>query len=251
MSTPSPFQIGQAVGSNVSGGIRGAQQRSMIDDILEQANSSEDPNAINNAIGNILRQVSPERQEMALQVLGMKQQQIASQRRQQALQSQGLNPEIDSLDPGIQKELIKKKGEASGSQSALQTLARMREIQKTGHLGGKSHIIGTGRKAGSTFNAEGQRLRSEYERLGKSLIQSSTNIPIRNKQEFETLAHDLYDASKSNEEILGTLDAMERIIRNATGQNQENEENYINQKAQATGQSEKQAERPPLDSFYR
>lgn len=218
MTTPSPFEIGRAVSGNISNAIRGSREDSALEEILANIQNNQAPENI----GTILQRFSPERQQVAMNALNQ-------QRQQQAYREQGLNP---NLPESFNKEIVKG-NQKHGSTSALQTLQRMREIQSTGHLGGKINFIGTGRKFGSTFSSEGQKLRSEYERLGKSLIQSSTNIPIRNKAEFETLAHDLYDTKKSNEEILGTLDAMERIIRQSTGQfEQQSSMNNSNQQPQ-------------------
>ena len=243
-----PFEAARGVANNVSGAFKRREERSAIDQILEQASATNDPAQIDFAMRQILKNVAPERQGVAMGILQNKQAQIKAQmdkeREAEAYKQAGLNPSAALLPPGVQSQMIKGKEDAGDSKGALETIARMREIQGTGHLGGKVNIVGTGRKYGSTLSSEGQRLRSEYERLGKSLIQQSTNIPIRNKQEFEILAHDLYDATRSNEEILGTLDAMEKIIKFASEQTGKQPSNQDAKK-------ETQNKRPPLDSFYR
>jgi len=173
MATPSPFEIGRAIGSNISGGIRGAQERSSIDDILSQANSSEDPQAVNNAIGQILRNVSPERQEQALQVLGQKQQQIQSQKRRQALESQGISGDIDALDPALQKEIIKAKnagkpGGADSKRHVQDAYNRVNEILESGYTGWSP--------TGAT--PEGRQQRAELDTLSEVFI--SNLIPLLN-----------------------------------------------------------------------
>lgn len=106
------------------------------------------------------------------------------------------------------KDNSKELEKVSSLQSALETVNVMKDIRKRGNLGFGSSVTGL-------FSPETRKDRGEYERLGKSLIQYSTNIPIRNKQEFETLAHDLYDPSITDAEAEGILDAMVRIIENA------------------------------------
>lgn len=101
---------------------------------------------------------------------------------------------------------------------AKSLIGRQREILATGHLGPKISLLGTSRKTGSTFSAEGQALRAEYSRIGKALIQQASTLVIRNKPEFEVLAEDLYDTSKTNEQIKGILDGLERIIEEETGE---------------------------------
>lgn len=90
-------------------------------------------------------------------------------------------------------------------QGALQSLEDMRSIKKKGNLGRGSGITGL-------FSEDVRRDRAEYSQLGKSLIQFASSIPIRNKAEFEVLAEDLYDPSKSEAEIDGILNGMEKII---------------------------------------
>lgn len=91
-------------------------------------------------------------------------------------------------------------------EQGFDTLNRMREIRKKGNLGRLSGTIGK-------LHAETRKDRGEYEQLGKSLIQLSTNIPIRNKLEFETLAEKLYDPDITDSEAQGVLNAMERLLK--------------------------------------
>lgn len=93
-------------------------------------------------------------------------------------------------------------------ETALETIDEMRKLRQKGNLGRGSGIIGLA-------GGETARDRGKYEQLGKSLIQYATNIPIRNQLEFETLAERLYDASITDAEAEGVLDAMENIIQNS------------------------------------
>ena len=253
MTTPSPFEIGQAVGNNISGAIRGSRETSAIDEILTQANSSGNEEDVQNAMSMILQRVSPERQQAAMQILQQKQQQLARQRQSQAYEEQGLNP---NLPEGLNREIIKQKGVGGDKQRSLQTslnlLNRAKEIAKTGHLGPKIGIGGTGRNWGSTIGAtkeEGRRLRSEYQQIGRALVQAAAPLKITNRAEFQHYAAGLEDPTRTLEEIQGSLDALERIIRSSSGEMPESQ--YVDQKAQESMQSPDQAAKPALTSFYR
>lgn len=63
------FQAAQAIGTNISGGFRKARDESAIESILSQAISSGDPQMLQDSIGKILSQVSPERQGAAIKYL--------------------------------------------------------------------------------------------------------------------------------------------------------------------------------------
>ncbi|MES2409036.1 MAG: hypothetical protein V4509_01905 [Patescibacteria group bacterium] len=138
--------------------------------------------------------------------------------------AQGLGNQFSEYLPKQQQAKAKHKEEnIKPLLGALDVLNRQREILKSGHIG--SVIAGPGKSSRKDWWAtpQGIKDRSEYERLGKSLISMSSNIPIRNRQEFETLAHDLYDPKKSKEEVSGILDAMERIVKNNLGMNGQGE----------------------------
>lgn len=98
MTTPSPFELGRAIGGNVSGGIRGARENSELEDILSQIRNQESPQNLE----SILQRFSPERQNIAKNAM-------QKQGQQRAYQAQGLDPSIANLDPAIQKEIIKNK----------------------------------------------------------------------------------------------------------------------------------------------
>lgn len=87
----------------------------------------------------------------------------------------------------------------------ISTVQKMRDIRKKGNLGFGSNIT-------KYLSNDALKDFGQYEQLGKSLIQQSTNIPIRNRQEFETLAHKLYDPTILDAEAEGILDALEKIL---------------------------------------
>lgn len=127
--------------------------------------------------------------------------------------------------------------------SGLDVLDRMEKIGKKGNLGVFS-------KAQGIWSPETRKDRAEYEQLGKSLIQLATNIPIRNKIEFEALAEKLYDPSLTDAAREGVLASMKRIISNSI-KSYENpdEENEMN--ISETSDIGSQQNRPPLTSFIR
>ncbi len=129
--------------------------------------------------------------------------------------------DILSVDKGSDKQ----KEKENAAQTGLKTIARMRELGTKGNLGRGSNFY-------RVFGGETAKDAGEYEQLGKSLIQLSTNIPIRNRQEFETLAHNLYNSSLPDSEREGILNALESIIKGNLG-------------------SENKDSRPPLSSFMR
>lgn len=239
MSMPSPFEMGRAIGGNVSGGISEGLENNRIDQILQQAQASGDPAQVQNIMNQIITRVSPEKRPVVAEALQNRHQQLVKgMQKQQAAayyQSQGLDPNIAGLDPGLQKEILKRQTSADQSKkqpllTGLDIVKRQRELLKRGNLGPKLAVIGTGRKAGSTWTKEGIKDRSEYERLGKSLISLATTIPIRNRLEFETLSEGLFDPNKKREEIEGALEGMERIITDNLGV-------MGNQKQQMPGQA--------------
>lgn len=130
MTTPSPFELGRAIGGNVSGGIRGARENSELEDILSQVRNQESPENLE----SILQRLSPERQQVARGAM-------QRQGQQRAYQAQGLDPSIASLDPAIQKEIFKQKGQSKGVDSSG-TLSAIDELEK---LSGQTGIGFSGR----------------------------------------------------------------------------------------------------------
>lgn len=117
----------------------------------------------------------------------------------------------------FKKEVTRKKQEKlEPIQGGLDTLQRMKDLRKKGNLGVTSGFTGM-------FSEDTRRDRGEYSQLGKSLIQLSTSIPIRNKAEFETLAEKLYDPSITDAEAEGILDGMERILSRSAQSLSDNE----------------------------
>lgn len=143
--------------------------------------------------------------------------------------------EQKKFDNELNKKNTKKEEEILPLRGAMDTLNRMKLLRKKGNLG-----------IGSTYSpfAKTRKEAGEYEQLGKSLIQYATNIPIRNRLEFETLAEKLYDPTTTDATAEGILNAMERIITNSLqAAGGETLQNKLSMESAGTNQ------RPPLSSF--
>ncbi len=123
-------------------------------------------------------------------------------------------------------------------EGALNSINKMKNLGKKGNLG-----FGLGMR--KPFSKEARKDSSEYEILGKGLIQFISDIPIRNRTEFEVMAHDLYNPSKTDAEREGILDALQGKIENALRALSSGGNPGSSQEAP------QQQERPPLQSFMR
>lgn len=65
----SPFAVAREIGTNLSGAMTKVRDENAIESILSNAMSSNDPSVLQDSIGKILSQVSPERQQVAVQYL--------------------------------------------------------------------------------------------------------------------------------------------------------------------------------------
>lgn len=199
-----------------------------------------------NAIGSGLEMVQQQQQQQKQMQQMQQENEVAKQMgfdlsgitdpktRQQmfGLAMQGKNQqELETLKQ--QGKPNKKEDSIALLEGAMGTLNRMKQLRKKGNLG-----------IGSTISPFGQTRKEagEYEQLGKSLIQYATNIPIRNKVEFEVLAEELYDPTITDAKAEGILNAMQRIIENSMKATDGSEREQINQP---------QKKRPPLTAFQR
>lgn len=126
-----------------------------------------------------------------------------------------------------QKKTNKELEKANAVKGGLQTVKEMRDIRKKGNLGVGSNIT-------KMFGGETAKDFGTYEQLGKSLIQLSTNIPIRNRIEFETLAEKLYDPTILDKEAEGVLDAMENILNRSLIEDESEVVKNVNEAASIT-----------------
>lgn len=139
MSMPSPFEIGRAVGTNVYGGYKQGRDLSQIDQILADVSSSGDPQLIDDAMSQIVSNVSPERQEVALALLKDRQNRIIKQKEIQAKQAKG--SQSNAMNPEAQKwayKELEKKGPIQALQTSLDELERLNESGVTGPVKGRA-----------------------------------------------------------------------------------------------------------------
>lgn len=102
-----------------------------------------------------------------------------------------------------------KQGEkVRGLEGARERVAEMKRIRAKGNLG---RLVGVK----SFFGGESAKDKGSYETLGRSLINQASTIPVKNRQEFETLSHGLIDASVTDDEADGILTELERIINDS------------------------------------
>lgn len=182
--------------------------------------------------------------EMLMQKQAQQGQMQAEEQENEALRRMGVD--LSGIrNPDARKAILAEHLKSGGQQreklqplhSGLETIKEMRKIGEQGNLGRGSAIKGF-------FGGETAKNRAQYSQLGKSLISLSSNIPIRNKAEFEALAHDLYDPSLPDEAREGILSAMESIIKRSMGVPEEME-----QIEQRTSPENKQKTKRPLSSF--
>lgn len=153
---------------------------------------------------NILSSKQSQQANALAKILGLEDEEIS--------QFGKLSPEQQKLAVDVMKQEMKQtpKQTQASYNKGLNIIEEQRKLLKTGHLGpavglGKRDIL-------STFSKEGRKSRAKYEQLGKSLISMASNIPIRNRIEFETLANKLFDPTMDQGKIEGVLDAMQVIL---------------------------------------
>ena len=102
-------ELTRSTGSKIAKSVRDVQDKQLIDDIISNALKSNDPQVVQTSIGQILSQVSPERQPMAIKYLESVNQRMYDEQQKKlqrgALQRTGLDP---YLPEGLQKEKFKK-----------------------------------------------------------------------------------------------------------------------------------------------
>lgn len=79
-STPSPFEMGRAIGGNIFTGGQQAQENIILDKILAQSQKDSSPQAQLDAMGAVLRNFSPERRAEALNFIEKRYQLAQDQR---------------------------------------------------------------------------------------------------------------------------------------------------------------------------
>lgn len=97
------FEVARQTGNNLSRAFNQQKDTNAIEDILSSAMQSGNPEVLQNSIGRILSQVSPERQGAAVQYLQNAYQTIKTKeqdnKRREAYKTAGLNPDLpDSIN---------------------------------------------------------------------------------------------------------------------------------------------------------
>lgn len=89
MSSPSAFEIGRNIGNNLGSSFARVKDENAIERILSDAMGTGDPEILQNSIGKILSQVSPERQGLAVQHLQNAYANVEKKLEQNRLETQG------------------------------------------------------------------------------------------------------------------------------------------------------------------
>jgi len=181
---------------------------------VQQLQMNQRNKALQQLTGQDLSGLSDDQQNLAVKYSMENQNQrmkYENDQRQKANELQGKQKEKAFELEGKKKEAL------APFEAGLETIDQMRKI-------GEKNNLGRGSGLWAMAGGETARDKEEYERLGKSLISLSSNIPIRNKSEFETLAHDLFDSSLPDQAREGILNAMENIIKRNMSQYQEGEQ---------------------------
>lgn len=112
---PSPYQAALSTANNIAAGFKGYQDRTAIDEILEQAHATGKPEDVDFAMTQILSRVSPEKQQMALAILQKKkadiQSKIEKDKISSAYEAQGIPKWVADLDSEAQKDYFKQRAE--------------------------------------------------------------------------------------------------------------------------------------------
>lgn len=127
MSTPTPFAVAHQAGTNFANSFAKVKDENAIESILSKAMSSGSPEVLQNSIGQILSQVSPERQGLAVQYLqnafnnmeakNEKQRLLSEKQRQrEGAVKAGLNPD---LPEALQIEQFKQNAKGERLRNAL------------------------------------------------------------------------------------------------------------------------------------
>lgn len=203
--------FGQRLSQGVGRGLEIGNQ------LMQQHQQKEQTKKLSELTGIDLAGVNPETQQSILKLVLEGRQGLSEQNNrfehETNLQNQKYsfeeqlmkNKPLSQADLKAQKDSEETYNSLKGAQDSLN---RMKSLRKKGNLG-------RGSAARGIFGGETAKNRGEYEQLGKSLIQYATNIPIRNRIEFETLAEKLYDPSIPDKEAEGILSAIERILNNS------------------------------------
>lgn len=95
---PSPFEMGRAIGGNVSGGIREGLENNNIDKILQEAEATGNPAQVQNMMNQMLTRISPEKRPLVAQALKQRHEQIVKSNTQNEMIK--IADQIETNNPG-------------------------------------------------------------------------------------------------------------------------------------------------------
>jgi hypothetical protein len=127
MTSPSPFAIGQAVGTNLGRATVAARDENFIDKTLRQVSQYNNPADVSNAMTQILSQVSPDRQPQALQFLQGKLAQFQAEKQagqqRAGAKALGLPEGAEFASPQAQARFLQNKQQESESKDLRENRA--------------------------------------------------------------------------------------------------------------------------------
>lgn len=137
------FNIGREVGQNAGTAFRESKDNLAIEGILSEAMQAGDPNQLQNSIGKILSQVSPERQQTAIQYLESAMSNISKRQDQQKQEN-------------IQQQAAKDAGYTYGAPPAVQA-QQARDSAKSQRLS----AFGMGQPQGGRAMGQGAQMQPQ------------------------------------------------------------------------------------------
>lgn len=102
------FEVARTIGNNLGGAFKSVRESNTIEQILSDASKSGDPAQLQNAIGKILSQVSPERQPAAIKLLESTYERVKEKEKLGRERAQAAKYGIPTdLPPALQAEIYK------------------------------------------------------------------------------------------------------------------------------------------------
>jgi hypothetical protein len=227
-------EAGRGFGQGLTAGYMNRSDENAVRKAIQDLGPDADARAILDALTNVKTYRPAAKQQALSNFLGVEN---FNELKRRSVEQENLIREKNQIaqqlaDTKANVKDTKLEDKVAATEGALDILNQMRDIRKKGNLGRGSSYT-------KFFGGEPAKDFGKYQRLGKSLIQFSSNIPIRNRQEFEVLAEDLYDPTISDDEAEGVLEAMEIIIKKSLNP------------TESIDIKESKNEKPPLSSFQR
>ena len=213
-----PFEVGRATANAIGKGFQGAQDRTAIDEILETVAQTGDENQVDNAIGQILQRVSPERQSQAMAVLQEKKNKILQNKQlnqqKTQLKALGLPEELAGADKTVIAQALKNKQPGPAQKPAV-TAEHLQSLGLSPDLvGAPESVINAALKEKNKpkvlnpFQKKQQTdLATEYSENIKTIQRAKSNIKTIDR--LETLSKDLTGLTGIAKGLVGSEKANE------------------------------------------